>query len=920
MLARISCKSEVCTVEMVLLADHWNFIQSTMVSVEQEKTQRIGIASCPLQSRITRMIQTSNLKGDRHALDAYRWGAHLIAAATGEARVYCSVESPGLATSRDEPPPPFEFPEVYSPYKIDPPATRLTNVYGRTIASDVVSTKSSLPTGGYRVFECLEEALEQDIGAQETAHLTTVPNRISKAEPRALRDGVVVRAFTTDELLNNIERGILPASADPLADFEEHRRDCVWTGPRIADVTPALDPNSHQNEVLCLSRHLSARTKITPEKDALNREHKAYEIMKAAILKRFQEAMYFPEANLPKKWTDGLRDLAAERMSEDGTLRLRGFVKPKEIGLPEDKLPRGIGNPGPEAAARWASRVSVFEQLFCFLFPNFMMKGLTQEEQDAKVASLIQWDPTMEWFSVDFSAMDSSWNTQEKQWIVALVRDLSQMFVSARDAYVNLMDPSDFKKVHWFFKTLAVTVPQEHCILYSGERGTSIFNRLLVLMLRTAEIIRKLGTSAAVDFWEARWHTDTQPALNFDIGDGDDTAFNNIVQTLHGRKRMYKDAQEALDAYKKYGKTIEPIVAVGRIEILSRFTMVTPGKNPKTVHLVKMPKNLQRLVMSTVETFRLCEEDSPFTISSRMHAQFATTALTRAICAKYTMGFRWIALAIGRYHVEQASVDEVMRFSDSWEADQWEQMSLTDFFFKAQQELAEAEVSSYSMVEWTHFGSPLPNAREMKELKSEWRAFDDSARQLVIDEMDFDLPELLFERLDLSRRIACCVGISPKLLTCCGVGILAKRVPEAEPGKRELAVTTETSDALDDVGVTAKATTSSSSETRGSIKGHSKGDFSDQQDGPSSDGPTTSKLASGGKTVGVATADVKSSTATKDGESKPRTDLQCHHCGGPHKIANCPQAPKTKGKGKGKGASGGGKGKGKGKQRQRPSC
>lgn len=925
--ARLCCKSDVITLEMKILAEHWHFVQSTMVCVEQEKTQRIAIASCPLQSRITRLLNNSDLNGERHALDAYRWGLHLVAAANADARVYCDW-TPEIPEGEEDVPETFVCPPANSNWYVRPVVSR-DNVRttgtlewlggaeskGPAGRGRTVNTQSS--SGGYDVTEFMEAALERDIGVQESAHLTTVANRVTTAEPRELRDGVKVRPYTSDEILDNIERGILPPSANCHADENVHRRDCVWTGPRIADVTPALDPNSHKNERMCLSRHLSKKTKIAPEQDAINRQKKAYDIMREAISKRFERALYFPEAALPKKWSDGMKELAAERMSEDGRLKLQGFVKPKEIGLPEDKLPRGIGNPGTDAAARWASRVSVFEQMFCALYPNFMMKGLTQDEQDAKIASMIQSDPKMEWCSIDFAAMDSSWTLKEKQMIVNLVRDLSQMFVSSRDAYVGMVDPSDFDKVHWFFKTLSVVVPQEHCILYSGERGTSIFNRLLVLLLRTAEIIRKLGVAAAIDFWEARWHDDDLPAYNYDVGDGDDEGFNNVVDTLHGPKKMYMDVNDVIASYRKYGKTVEPVLAVGRIEILSRFTMVTPGKNPKVIHLVKMPKNLQRLVMSTVETFQLVEADSAFTISSHMHALFATTALTRAVAAKYTMGLRWLALAIGVYHMSRAHPDEMMQFSDKWEAEQWKVTSLQDFYWYAVQELTNVETSSYSMVEWTHFGGIMPGARELKELKIEWRAFDDSARQVEITEDDMNVPELIFERLDLSRRVARCVGISPKLLTCCGVGVLAKRVPETEPGLPELAAKKDFSDSLDEVGATAKAT-GHDPNMPSSITGQSAFNKDAPHFVPSSDGATTSGLAARGNTVGVATVDAKSSTTERGGDPASRPELKCYHCGDPHKIADCPTAPKTKGKGKGKGKSGGNKGKGKGKQSQRP--
>jgi len=928
--SRFVCVSEVASVEMQLMADHWDFIQSTMVSVEQEKTQRTGVASCPMHSRMIRMMRNSGIEGTQTAKDVYRWGLHFIAAAVAESRVTVLHKAPVVHKKAEEP----VDPDAATSFWVIPPASApvMSNMEPEPTSQDFYARFGDIS-------ERLEHHLDDAYGAEGFCGLGhAYTNRISTASERELRKGVTVKIYTEDIYQDLVERGRMRATLISDPDECDLQRDTMCTGPVLADVTAPLDSNSHINERKALSRHLSAQTKIRPSPEAVERQKVAWRIMTRAITLRFDEAMYFPEAVLPKKWSDGIKDLASERMSGYGELNLRGFVKPREIGLPETKLPRAIGNPGTDAAARWASRVSVFEHLFCALFPAFMMKGLTQDEQDEKVMDLIQANPGMEWCSIDFSAMDSSWTLAEKKEAVKLVRDVSAIFVAAQDIFVDTLDPSDLKDVQWYFRTLAVHIPAEDCILFSGERGTSIFNRLLVLNLRTAEIIRKLGVSAAEDFWQARWtkaepdltweyHDGKDlgrpkkrrecPALLYDVGDGDDSAFNNIVTTTSGRSRFYEDAQDAIDSYKAYAKTIEPVLAVGKIEILSRFSMETKGVNARPIHLVKMPKNLQRLCMSTVDPLIFYADQTAFQMTKTIYAQLATTALTRAMAARYTMGFRWLAFHLGVWHAERAGEGAVMSFSDEWEASHWEQRTLQDFVVWTAEQLQNTEISAYAMVEWTHFGKEMPKAKDLKAWKTEWYMFEDSAKQLEFHETDFMDAALVLERLDLSRRVAECVGIKPQLLTCCGVGLLTERVPEPMPGKREFVKSGENSG--DNAGPAAKATAQSSPDSCSPIIVPPPGlEAFDRHGQPlaerSVEDASIQDVAVLENKVGMAKVDSTAQPAPQTAQSQStKPPLQCHHCGGPHKIATCPTAPPRASKGKGKGDKGGKKGKGKGK-------
>jgi hypothetical protein len=168
--------------------------------------------------------------------------------------------------------------------------------------------------------------------------------------------------------------------------------------------------------------------------------------------------------------------------------------------------------------------------------------------------------------------MDSSWYPFEKELVVDIVResvssviDILEMTSVPIDPLLDAPNFSERKgQIIWELKDFIVSLDQADGILFSGERGTSIYNRLLVRILRGAEILRFRGKSAALAYFvrgakmslsggiieslytecvenindpyhvcgpeqysNARKIIDANTEFcDFDYGDGDDTAFD----------------------------------------------------------------------------------------------------------------------------------------------------------------------------------------------------------------------------------------------------------------------------------------------------------------------------------------------------------------------------------------------------------
>lgn len=332
-----------------------------------------------------------------------------------------------------------------------------------------------------------------------------------------------------------------------------------------------------------------------------------------------------------------------------------------------------------------------------------------------------------------------------------------------------------------------------------------------MLIIRTAEIARFRGIEAAAKFWEGalRFKFDTNKVAygvlqrmirgivdhhnawaplghesdekeDVDVGDGDDTVFD---------ARDYKNAEEIVEAYKAYGKNIEPVISEDgmALEVLSRYVFMS--KAGHTFAMVKVKKNVQRLCLACAQASEVVDGKAP-TLSGMQFAEIATSCYNRAIAAAQTPFVRYHALAVGDYNAKRARAlgcsdivfdrDTIRRRPELV----CERQSLSELRQTAENRLAGAHVNGYVMAHWMFWGKPTPSAKAMTVYKDDWLRADDAAREIVIDDADLTSPAAFCERLHLSRHVGECIGMTPILLKCCPVEDLGSAAPRVCGGKK----------------------------------------------------------------------------------------------------------------------------------------
>lgn len=669
-----------------------------------------------------------------------------------------------------------------------------------------------------------EEDLQEEFN--ETTESPDIPNslspsRVTAAPDRALRSSVKRTEKDMAAIEDEIERGRKAGSMHPEADDDKAANKMsinVHIGPKIINVAASLDVKDTINEKSAVARHFAAETRPVLTTEAEVNLDLAAGVMKESIKQSFAGLPGPFECNLPLKWTEEIKDAVKEESDNERDHRLNAFLKSSEIGLDEAKRARMICTAGQKDAGANAQFVSPFEGGFKQCYPWFITKGLTTQETDRKVFMMMKcvkdnmtanrvFDNAVkasngaDWWpagrhkealvSIDFDAMDSTWTLKEKKLIVGIVQDCATVLMEKSVAeYTKSWDPILDAKKHkvkiemlWSW----IELETKDAILFSGERGTSIYNRLLVLCIRTAEIIRVYGIDEARVFWGTRLaRTKATPKASevddgrhicpmYDIGDGDDEGMNTDA---------YADEQAMRTAYKAYGKSITVVFdySCTKLEILSRYHASTKSG---TYNVVKLKKNFQRCVMGCVGRHPLDEMgEGVATLKPAQTAEVATTLFYRAMAASQTMGLRWYAFHVACFQAARAKEagHDVVEYDENSkrkfsQADQVfgelkqyhnTNESLTALETRVSDCLNNANVSSGVMVDWCMFGSKTNlNCKTFNIFKEEWKVFDDASRERVITADDFTNPGQLVEDLRISAAIAKIIGVSTKLMTCC---------------------------------------------------------------------------------------------------------------------------------------------------------
>lgn len=683
--------------------------------------------------------------------------------------------------------------------------------------------------GIIEVVDEADEAADKDNEEPDIPDLV-MPLRNAHVGERALRDSVKVTEKTEAQLQDAFERGKAAQSDLPNPDTVQPEMSInVEIGPPIVKCNCSIKTNTPEAEKSSNFRHYAAETKPVRTEEAKTNFQQAISIMTKAIKRDFAK-VEGAECTLPAKWTEDARVHARENASDDRLHTNSAFVKSGEIGLDLDKRARQIVTQGQDDAGANAAFISPFEKGFKQCYPEFVTTGLTTGMIDAKMHRFLraaimrlnfnsglrgakcsmpgQGEPEPEPspyknFSVDFSAMDSSWTYEEKLAIVEMVKECSLLLMDKTDidtvvTHDPRLDNEQRQKIYLEMRHHIINMSVYDATLFSGERGTSIYNRLLVLAICTAELIRTKGVEAAELMWRPQKSPgtsqlyrstnidDVPPELN--IGNGDD-----LAQCTN----IYADSKAMIDAFKAYGKTITCVCdpTCRKIELLSRFHMLT--KNNRVFSLTKIVKNMQRCVMTCTKQPQ--EVGKVAKMTAKQHAEIATSLYFKALTASQTPGLRWYAYQVAKYRMniavskgfvntvydpemelkrqreitsEQGAVRHLLAYltegtSLANVANDAPVESLQSLDDRVRGVLDEVDCSMGIMVEWATFGAPhKPAGARYTAASLEWKAFDEAAREREICADDFANPQNLISDLRLSPWIRKYIGVPTDLVTC----------------------------------------------------------------------------------------------------------------------------------------------------------
>lgn len=615
-------------------------------------------------------------------------------------------------------------------------------------ANMVASNRAHIHTHDTKYFEMSDEPNEVYNVAGDV--ISTRMPKLSTPEEQPLRPSVVVTGLDARE----VEREEQARNRN--VDESTMSTDRI-IGPQIfASATPSIDANTLEAELSGVQRHLNQKKKLEYRPENLSYLERGEKFMTAKLVAAFAEA--FPaDSTLPASWSEQLRDVVTASFGEQRHARLQGFVKPREVGLPEDKYARLIGTEGPEVSGDRSVFVSPIEKAWKEQFPGAVTKGLTNDEVDGLFRQRLSKAKAdkRRVCSCDFSALDSTWQLHEKRAILRMLKACVEAMLGGPMAedFDRVMAANDVrcsqKKIAWKLKYVNIIMSDLEALLFSGERITSLGNRWLVLLLRTSELLRLKGVDAAETYWLSLSGKSDEA---FDVGDGDDTAFLMMDE--------YADEAAVIQAYKGYAKHIEPVISKDSIEVLSRFTIESKGQH---VHLAKLARNAGRMVYQSMNKAAV---GTSHVFTSGERAEIATALLFRAYAMRQTLVLRKYALALARYHMvgceneAPSVVDRRGARGDQFASDTVARYStLTEFYESVVDAVASSHTSGYAMVRLVYHGKSLPDAKTIKKQAWAWYASDDRLDGFEICDDDFHSPQGLIDRMALEPEIVAALEI-----------------------------------------------------------------------------------------------------------------------------------------------------------------
>jgi len=645
-----------------------------------------------------------------------------------------------------------------------------------------------------------EEVLAVTVDAEEVGVDGFLPDRDSTAKERPLRSGIAVEFKDDDMKQYEVEKGL----RDPCPVEGDRAYSTAFMAPRIKTVTSGLGATLH-NERLGVSRHFAKETLLPlPSGKIRNTETLVMlafmDELNAAFKKHLADpTTEYPVVTFPKKWGEVTVQCAEEGANFSRKFKMAGFVKTRELGLAPEKRPRLVATAGTGECGAHVPTVGAVEQLFKAVFGRWGFKGLDNKARDKKIENVARRAYHDRIVSADFSAMDSSWTFHEKFLMENLLRQAILAVLDAMPVSHFMVDPAttliEAEQIRIDLKELVLTLEWDGLILFSGERGTSLFNRLLVLIIYACELIfaacpDPLIPNGCPEDLVARFdleHTETKGGLMLqewlreasklrlterandilhsfieagmtrttdevalklpvNVGDGDDAAMTSVWNTR----------ANCIDRWALYSKNIVPKIARGTVEVLSRMVRIA-RKGERVYALSKAGRNLERTIATCVPAFTLREGESGPVLPIRAHAEYATMTLRRAAETSQMPFVRWFIFHAGVAHAEKAIRGGFT--AQVYDQDFLRQCpeandnpgTLRELIDEVRGELDSAHISGNVMHEWLLFengenwvdvddqGRPKwPQYGADYEVEAErrgnlWRALDDAAKEREFD-------------------------------------------------------------------------------------------------------------------------------------------------------------------------------------------
>lgn len=649
--------------------------------------------------------------------------------------------------------------------------------------------------------EPVQDTKRESLGIEGGAK-RLLKTRNNTAPHNTWRDSVVVKVKSWFTLHDDVQKGL--DRTLPGADEVKERYSGVVTGPELFDITEGFEGNV-DDEIAGVSRHLrklkSSRTgeflePPTPEaEERLNRSTTIIcdIVAKIATL----HVLSLLEWSLPKKWGP-TRDVMRQRVGEVGwtviQYTLTGFCKLCELALPLSKLPRLVGSMGMMACAKDAALISCVELLFKKYLPHLVVKGKSQDGVWSRFASFAMRAKALgrKIVSIDMSAMDSSWTESDRTRVRRVLRAVIDALTGLLDAemqddYVKTCSAKK-KVLVWFLKYIIVELRACDAILFSGERGTSIGNRILMLVVWGAELLRVYGDEEGKAKIEKMFHcpeeahedgTDERasgqamthgyeyvqyedkfpadPDMDNNIGDGDDC-------TLTIPDDMYASEDEFIAAWEAYYKLVEPCSSWSEKTDMECLSLMVIFVMNVAYFVPKVARNAQRLVAHKISIppgRRFAEGSPTYTPSTKQYAEIATDLWQRSYSLRYTMVTRHLNRAMFEYCYSKCG-DHGTIYSDDMKRLGKEDgdVRLSDCL-EAVRQNSSFEVNAWVMVKATHFKNiDTLTAPQIKALKSQWYEADNTWSTMELTDDLCAHPNVLLDSYPVGVNVA--IGLNFK--------------------------------------------------------------------------------------------------------------------------------------------------------------